>query len=478
MTVAPVVRLGAALVGAFALLGLTARPAGADPPRPTDYRSTILDVSPALPVGAEVRIVGGDSLVELSLPRGHTAVVADYPGSNDDEPVPYLRFDADGTVRRNVHAVATTANEARYGSTDRVPDPNARPRWETVATDGSYAWHDHRIHWMSPTAPRAVDEDGRVDLGGPDGTWTVPLVVDGTPTVIEGQLVLEPAPAVVPWALLALAAVAATLGAGVRWGLRAAAAMGAAAGAAATLTAVATWQAVPAGAGASVVPVVVAAVALVSGVVAMAGPRRFRLVTVAATAAALLGWGITRGTVLTRAVLPTTLAPALDRGVTASAMGVGLGLAVLLVAAPSRKPEPPHAEGEKARAIQAVSDETRGVGREVSRAAKPRDHQPAAPLAMTPQERHHHDHRADGHRVARRPAQLGHVGEVHPPHARQHGGSRDEGRPRGDRAHVVVLANAHLGQVGVQRIGQEVAHQLQAPEDPLEVVVDVTEVVG
>jgi hypothetical protein len=39
--------------------------------------------------------------------------------------------------------------------------------------------------------------------------------------------------------------------------------------------------------------------------------------------------------VLTRAVLPTTLAPAIDRGVTAVALGVGLGLAILLVVAPS-----------------------------------------------------------------------------------------------------------------------------------------------
>ncbi len=317
------------------LLGATAAPVAADAPRPTDYRSTITDISPALPPGAALRIVGGDSLLELTVPAGHTAEVADYSASADADPVPYLRFDADGTVRRNARAVATTANEARYGTTDRAPDPDAAPRWETVATDGTYAWHDHRIHWMSPTPPRVVDADGRVDLGGPDGAWTVPLTIDGNPTVVTGQLVVASPPSLLAWGLLAVVSLFVTVLVGLRWGLRAATGLGAAAGAAAVIAALATWRAVPPGAGASIVPVVVAAVALLAGLVGSLGPRRLRPVGAAATAAALLGWGVTRWTVLTRAVLPTTLAPAIDRGTTAVALGVGLALAGLLVASPA-----------------------------------------------------------------------------------------------------------------------------------------------
>ncbi|HWJ97749.1 MAG TPA: hypothetical protein VNQ33_06280, partial [Acidimicrobiales bacterium] len=190
MTRRPVPRAGLAALGALVLLLVSASPASADAPRPTDYRSTVTDVSPALPSGATVRVIGGDSLLELSLPKGHTAVIADYPTSGEAEPVPYLRFDADGTVRRNTLAVATTANQARYGASSTVPDPGAAPRWETVATNGTYAWHDHRIHWMSPKAPRVVAADGRVDLGGDDGTWSVPLEVDGKDTVVTGELVL------------------------------------------------------------------------------------------------------------------------------------------------------------------------------------------------------------------------------------------------------------------------------------------------
>jgi hypothetical protein len=329
-------RVAHALLGALVLVGLAASPAAADPPRPTNYRSTVTEVDPALPPGVTIRVVGGDSLLELSVAPGHTALVADYPSSGDEESaVAYLRFDDDGTVRRNANAVATTANDSRYGTTGKVPDPDAEPRWETVATDGSYAWHDHRIHWMSPSTPRAVDEDGQVDLGGPDGTWAVPITVDGTATTVTGTLVLVDPPPTLAWGLLVAIAVAAAIGVGLRWGQGAAAAVGAGVGLAALGTAWATWQAVPADAGASVVPVVVAAVALIAGLAGAAGPAAVRLVAVAATAAALLGWGVTRWTVLTRAVLPTTLNPAFDRGVTAAAIGVGAGLAVLLVVRPA-----------------------------------------------------------------------------------------------------------------------------------------------
>jgi hypothetical protein len=338
MTWRPVSRAVQVALGALVLLAVTATPAAADAPRPTNYQSTVTDVAPVLPPGATVRVVGGDSLLELSLPKGHTATVADYPTSDDADPVPYLRFDADGTVRRNALAVATTANQARYGTSSTVPDPDAAPRWETVATDGRYAWHDHRIHWMSPKAPRAVADDGQVDLGGDDGTWSVPIQVDGRATVVTGELVLLSPPPVLAWAVLVVVAAAITLIAGIRFGLRGASIVGIVASAGALVAATATWHAVPADAGGSPVPVLVAAVALVAALVGALAPARIRLIAVAATAAALLGWGVLRWTVLARAVLPTTLAPWLDRTATAVAIGAGLGLAGLLVKGPARSP--------------------------------------------------------------------------------------------------------------------------------------------
>ena len=328
-----------AALGALLLVGLAASPAAADPPRPTDYRSTVTRVRPSLPAGFEVRVVGGDSFLELTVPRGHTAAVADYPTSADDEStVPYLRFDADGTVRRNAVAVATSANDSRYGTAADVPDPDAEPRWETVATDGTYAWHDHRIHWMSPTPPRVVADDGQVDLGGDNGGWAVPLTVDGTPTVVTGTLVLEASPSPLPWLALTALVLAVTIAGALRWGLRAAS--GAALVGSVAAAAVARTEYVPEGAGglpSAVLPVIAA----VAACVGLAPLVRVRLVAAAATAACLVGWAALRWTVLSRAVLPTTVAPAVDRTVTAVALGFGLGLAVALVwRPPARQPAP------------------------------------------------------------------------------------------------------------------------------------------
>jgi hypothetical protein len=340
-------RIASAVAIAAVLLGLGS-PAAADPPRPTNYRSTVTDVAPALPEGARVRIVGGDSLIELAIPAGHTALVHDYPTSADAaSTVPYLRFDADGTVRRNALAVATPPHDSRYGTPADVPDPDADPRWETVATDGTYAWHDHRIHWMSPTAPRAVDEDGRVDLGGPDGAWEVPITVDGTPTTITGTLEVEPAPSILPSLVVFAASLALTLLLG-RRGLRRTSLAGVVAATGAVVVSLATWRAVPPGAGASIVPVVVAAIAALASVVGVLGPDRARLPATAATAATLVGWGVTRAGVLGHAILPTTLDPWVDRSVTAAAIGVGVGLAITLVWRPA--PLPAQAAGPALRA--------------------------------------------------------------------------------------------------------------------------------
>lgn len=325
---------GLAVAAALALGG--AAPAGADPARPTNFRSTILSTQPELPAGVRARTIGGDSFLELSV-AGHEVVVPDYSSGPDDEAVPYLRFGPDGTVERNRRAAATAANEARYGTASRTPDPDAPPEWERVASDGTYAWHDHRIHWMAPTPPRAVAADGRVDLGGPDGTWEVPLVVDGEAVTVRGELTLAPAPPAWPWYLLA-AATAALVVVGARragrWVAGAAAVVGAVG---AVVAAAATWRAIPPDAGGSVVPLVVCVATLVAATMVALGPGRARLAATAATAAGLGGWAVLRTAVWSNAVLPTSI-PAVDRAATAIALGVGVALAIGLVWAPAPTP--------------------------------------------------------------------------------------------------------------------------------------------
>ncbi|MBX3287506.1 MAG: hypothetical protein KF703_19315, partial [Actinobacteria bacterium] len=158
--------LAAAVVGVLVLAG--ADPAAADPARPTDYRSRVLAVEPGLPAGVTLRVVGGDGFLLLEVAPGHTATVPDYEQDRDQAVGTYLRFRADGVVERNDASLAAQVNDARYGSDPGSAwRPGAAPRWRQVASGGRYAWHDHRIHWMLDRPPTAVDERGRVDLGGP-----------------------------------------------------------------------------------------------------------------------------------------------------------------------------------------------------------------------------------------------------------------------------------------------------------------------
>lgn len=343
------------LLTALALIATVgpARPAGADPARPTDFESTVSTATPPLPAGASVQVVGGDAFLELTIPRGHTAEVPDYDDGSGD-PGPYLRFRSDGTVERNERALATRINESRYGSGGPA-DEAGSPRWTVVGRDGRYLWHDHRVHWMAPRPP-ATERGGQVDMGGPSGDWTVDLIVDGVPTVVSGRLILHPAPSVVPWVLVAVTAAAGLVIAAALLARRSAVASGrllagalAVASAAALVVGVATWRSVPAPASRGPLTAIVPAVALAASGVALATRRPgVRRTALAAAVAALGGWAWLRRTVLARAMLPTDLPFAVDRSVTASSLGVAVAGAVLLVWAPAprhRGPTPAVAAG-------------------------------------------------------------------------------------------------------------------------------------
>lgn len=325
-----VIRLAAVGLGAAALVVGVSAPAAADPPVPTNLRSEVIEVNPPLPDGVAVRVVGGDSFLELRVDDPHEVVVPDY-GSDDR---PYLRFSPDGTVERNASAAATAANEQRDGTVPEVA-PDAPVAWEQVADGGTHAWHDHRIHWMAQRPP-VTDGDGLVDLGGPGGTWEVLLVVDGTPTTVRGELRLLDAPSPLPWALLGAAVGAAVLaGALARGRWRPALAVAVGSGLLALAVSIATYRAAPDGAGASVLPMVATAAAAALALAGAVGPARVRLGAAAGAAAALLGWGALRLDVLTHALVPSG-APVADRAATALAVGVGLALAVGLLWRPPR----------------------------------------------------------------------------------------------------------------------------------------------
>jgi hypothetical protein len=339
-----------------ATLLLPAGHATADPARPTHYRATVTGVvdatgQPLTAVDAgslAVEVLGGDAFLVVRAAPGTTVMVPGYEGE------PYLRIAADGTVEVNVRSPARWLNDARYGARDvQVPpqaDTDAPPEWEVVARNGTYAWHDHRIHVMTPVLPPQIDRnDGTVQR-----VWdtVVPLEVDGqavevridldwvpgAPPLVGGLLVLF---ATVAWLGLLLLLPAAT-------GLVLAAVASAALG-----VGVATWVASPPGGDVEPALVVLPALALVLQLVGR-GVGRLRVgvtpppvpgtshavadrpVGVASwlevgAAVPLAVWGILLAPALVRPIVPGPLPVWVVRGVTAAALATGV--AVMVVAA-------------------------------------------------------------------------------------------------------------------------------------------------
>jgi hypothetical protein len=339
-----VVAMSTAAATATLLVAAGSAPAAADPPRPTNFVSRVLTVEPPAP-GVRIDVLGGDAFLALAVEPGHTVTVPDY----GDDGAPYLRVLADGTVQVNEASLAHASNASRYGERPGGSGGD-QPRWTTVARNGRHAWHDHRIHLMVPEELAVTDAGGRVDLGGDDGTWAVPLVVDGRATSVQGELLRLTPPT--PWPWWALAGV--TAGLVLTWavGLRRevqpalAAAFVVVAGAALGVS-VAEFAAAPAGSGASWLTLAGPAVALLAaataltarvagGRIGLSRTRREAVIrtALAATTAGLVWWAGTRRGVLDHAIVPSGL-PALDRTATSLAIGLGVATALLLVWRPT-----------------------------------------------------------------------------------------------------------------------------------------------
>lgn len=320
-------RVAALALGALAVLVVAAGPAAADPAGPSDFRSEVTGVEPAVD-GVAARIRGGDSFLELEVAAGVEVVVHGY----QDEP--YLRFLPDGTVERNRLSAATYLNEDRAGAvtvpadvTAAMEDPDTEPEWEAVADGGTYAWHDHRVHWMSKASPPVARGE---QVGGAYDPWRVPITVDGQPAAVEGVLFYEEAVSPIPWLVLAVV-VAAGLAVGARrvGGVRAASGVLAAVAVLGAVTGRDEWAASPDGSGNPLLwalPVV----AVVAASVAVAlGERAAGVIGALAAVAALSGWAIFRFQSLLKPVLPGDLPPGLDRASLGLALGASVAVAVV-----------------------------------------------------------------------------------------------------------------------------------------------------
>jgi hypothetical protein len=295
-------------VAAVAALLITARPAAADPARPTNVGSHVTGITPS--TGAvTVDLLGANAFLQLHVRSGTAVTVMGY------ENEPYLRFGADGTVEENLNSKATYLNRTLTGTVDIPPTASATatPDWHRIGGGGTYAWHDHRVHWMASGGPPERQ------------TWAVPLLVNGTPASIDGWYAAVAAPSAAPWWLVA---VAVGIGAGVAgwYGRRRVTAAAVVVAAALGLPVAVAVGRLPASGVGDWAGGVLLAVAVVAAVVAAATDQGPWL---AGAGVALLLWAGRRVSVLDHAVLVTSLPAWLDR--LAVAAGCGAGLAAVVV---------------------------------------------------------------------------------------------------------------------------------------------------
>jgi hypothetical protein len=330
--------LGRGLAAAGVLWALTPAIAFADPPQATDYLTVVTGVEPAVP-GIDVRIVGGDSFIELEAAPGTSVMVVGYQGED------YIRFDPDGVVQENRRSPSWYASQSRYSSPVPIDiTPDTAPEWHTVSTDGIWAWHDHRSHWMGDSPPLGTQPGDRVNEG------VIPLRVDGVDVAVSTMSTWEQPPSPVPGILGA--SLGAALGMAIWLGVGGRRGAGLLVFAMAVLATVfGAWQflSVPAETGPPSTSWIIPVVALVASAVAVFVPRisdfACRALLVLASVE-LVQWAYLRRQFLVKPVLPTAAPEVVDRLLTATVLTAAAIVLAFLVAslvrelkAPARDPQ-------------------------------------------------------------------------------------------------------------------------------------------
>ena len=172
----------AVLLALGALLAAPAAPAHHGGPK--GYTSTVLGLTPSLS-GVTARMLGGDDRMLLHNDSGKVLMIKGYNGE------PYLRFSPDG-VYQNDRSPAVYLNSDRYAQIQLPPQASAKaqPQWEKILPGHAFTWHDHRVHWMSPIAPPAVQKTPEKRHHIFD--WTIPAEVNGKAVKIRGTLDYAP----------------------------------------------------------------------------------------------------------------------------------------------------------------------------------------------------------------------------------------------------------------------------------------------
>lgn len=312
-------RAGRAGVLGALVAALVPAVATADAAGPTDWRTTIVEVAPPVE-GVRFSIVGGDAFVRAEVDPGVELVVLGYDGE------PYLRIDAGGEVSTNERSFATYYNEDRYGNDDvpDVVDNRAEPAWRRIGDGGAWSWHDHRAHWMGDEPPIGLEPGDALPR------QTIPLLVDGAPVEITVETRLVASPSV--WPTLIGGVLGLQIGLVGAWVGRATTTLATLALAGGAVVAgVAQYRSLPASTGPLITWWMMPVLALTAAIGVIAIYRRSfwtELGLQAVAGSLLVVWAFRRRGHLTAAIVPTDLAPTLDRAITA---GVLIGALLVLV---------------------------------------------------------------------------------------------------------------------------------------------------
>ncbi|MBV8951310.1 MAG: hypothetical protein JOZ99_10575, partial [Actinobacteria bacterium] len=315
------------LASAFALV-VNATPAwahGVSGLQPTNYRTTVRGIVPAVP-GVQVRAVDLGGKLQLTNTTATDVVVLGYSQE------PYLRVGPEG-VFENTWSPAVVLNRVTVptGPAPPPPVPGRAPVWRQISTGHSATWHDHRAHWMGGAAPPEVSRDPahrHVVIPG----WTVPLVYGQRAVNATGDVSWIPGPSPWPWLAGALAiAVAVFAGARTRrWPLVLAVAL-AFLVVGESVHIAGLWGASTASTLSKTGSSLYSMGGCMIGLGALAillrrEPNDATPVVLIAAVFLLIAGGFADITSLTRSQLPSTLPQPLARGVVMGALGLGFGL--------------------------------------------------------------------------------------------------------------------------------------------------------
>lgn len=170
-----------ALVGPLVAVGAFPGVAGAHGAVDPVATSFLAKVS-GVPAGAEAKVIDGDLRLWLHVAPSETAVVLDYRGA------PYLRFGRSG-VYANVNSAIYYLNLTPVETPPARASPTIPARWQQVSSGHEYSWHDGRLQALASVA---LSPGTRYV-----GHWSIPVMIDGRLSSIDGGLFYAPNPSIV-----------------------------------------------------------------------------------------------------------------------------------------------------------------------------------------------------------------------------------------------------------------------------------------